>query len=231
MSKEESAKVSRKPVGPQAWKATPARKKLAAEVMRRLQESNPDPKTELDYTSPYELVVAVSLSAQCTDVRVNKVTPALFQRFPDAQSLAAAEVDEIFSYIRSISYPNNKAKNLHLLGQTLMTQFGGEVPATVADLETLPGVGRKTANVVASVLYGAAAMPVDTHVFRVANRLGLTVANNPAQSERQLVALLPGDILPRAHHWLILHGRYVCKARSPLCADCVLHDICPSRMP
>ncbi len=182
----------------------------------------PEAETELHYTNPYELLVAVILSAQCTDKRINQVTPKLFQRFPDAESLAASDSDEVFTYIRSVSYPNNKARHLVGMAKMLIGDFGGIVPADIDQLQKLPGVGRKTANVIASVVYDVAAIAVDTHVFRVADRIGLTTnAKTPLAVEKQLVKYLPNDTLAIAHHWLILHGRYICVARSPKC------DICP----
>ena len=188
---------------------------------------NPDAQTELNYRNPYELLVAVILSAQCTDKRINKVTPALFERFPEAESLAASSPDEVFSYIRSVSYPNNKAKHLVGMAQKLVGDFGGVVPQSVEDLQKLPGVGRKTANVIASVVYNAPAIAVDTHVFRVANRIGLTDrAKTPLAVEKQLVKYLPEDTLAIAHHWLILHGRYVCVARKPKCDECPISWMC-----
>jgi endonuclease-3 len=172
--------------------------------------------------------VAVVLSAQCTDKRINQVTPALFKRFPDAKSLSESSVEEIFSYIRSVSYPNNKAKHLLGLGQKLIDQFAGEVPETLEDLQTLPGVGRKTANVIASVIYNQPAMAVDTHVFRVSKRLGLVpaTAKTPLQVELALIKHLPDEVIPRAHHWLILHGRYICLARTPKCKECSITHFC-----
>jgi len=182
----------------------------------------PQAETELHYTNPFELLVAVILSAQCTDKRINQVTPALFKRFPDAESMAAADADEIFTYIRSVSYPNNKAKHLAGMAKMLLGDFGGVVPSDIDQLQKLPGVGRKTANVIASVVYDAPAIAVDTHVFRVADRIGLTTnARTPLAVEKQLVKYLPQNTLAIAHHWLILHGRYICVARSPKC------DICP----
>lgn len=189
-------------------------------------KNQPDAVTELHYNSPYQLLVAVILSAQCTDKRINQVTPALFERFPDVDSLAASDADEIFTYIRSVSYPNNKAKHLAGMGKMLRDVFHGQVPSGLDDLQKMPGVGRKTANVIASVVFDAPAIAVDTHVFRVANRIGLTRATNPLQSERQLVEHLPQDTLAIAHHWLILHGRYICVARSPKCAICPLTWFC-----
>ncbi|MBD1392778.1 endonuclease III [Mucilaginibacter glaciei] len=189
-------------------------------------KNQPDAVTELHYKSPYQLLVAVILSAQCTDKRINQITPALFERFPDAPSLAASDADEIFTYIRSVSYPNNKAKHLAGMGKMLMEKFNSEVPSDLNELQQLPGVGRKTANVIASVVFDAPAIAVDTHVFRVSNRIGLTRATNPLQSERQLVENLPEDTLAIAHHWLILHGRYICVARSPKCEICPLTWFC-----
>ncbi len=188
---------------------------------------NPDAQTELNYGNPYELLVAVILSAQCTDKRINQVTPALFDRFPDAESLAASTPDEVYTYIRSVSYPNNKAKHLVGMAQKLVNDFGSIVPQTVEDLQKLPGVGRKTANVIASVVYNAPAIAVDTHVFRVANRIGLTSnAKTPLAVEKQLVKYLPKDTLAIAHHWLILHGRYICVARRPKCEECPITWMC-----
>jgi len=187
----------------------------------------PDPKTELIYTSPYQLLVAVILSAQCTDKRVNIITPNFFERFPSANDLAAASIDEIFSYISSCSYPNNKAKNLHGMANKLIELFNGIVPEEIDDLVKLPGVGRKTANVIASVVFDKPAMAVDTHVFRVSERIGLTkAAKNPLQAEQQLVKYIPEDLIPKAHHWLILHGRYVCIARKPKCLECGIREFC-----
>lgn len=190
-------------------------------------EANPDAKTELHYENPYELLVAVILSAQCTDKRVNMVTPALFAKFPTVEHLAHASPEEVFPYIRSISYPNNKAKHLVGMAQKLMQDYGGQIPQTPEELQNLPGVGRKTANVVASVVYAAPAMPVDTHVFRVADRIGLTTrAKTPLAAEKQLVSNLPKETIALAHHWLILHGRYVCKARKPHCERCGITSFC-----
>lgn len=187
----------------------------------------PVAETELVYDSPYQLLVAVILSAQCTDKRVNMLTPAFFRRFPDAASLADATEAEVFELIRSCSYPNNKTRNLIGMARTLMHEFGGVVPASVEQLMKLPGVGRKTANVIASVVFDQPAMAVDTHVFRVAERIGLTTkARNPLDSERQLVRHLPEEVIPKAHHWLILHGRYVCRARNPLCHQCHITHFC-----
>jgi endonuclease-3 len=188
----------------------------------------PEAETELHYSNPFELLVAVVLSAQCTDKRINQVTPALFKRFPDAKSLAESSVEEIFSYIRSVSYPNNKAKHLLGLGQKITDQFAGEVPETMDDLQSLPGVGRKTANVIASVIYNQPAMAVDTHVFRVSQRLGLVpkTANTPLKVEMALIKNLPDEVIATAHHWLILHGRYICLARTPQCSKCDITHFC-----
>ncbi len=187
----------------------------------------PEAETELHYENPYQLLVAVILSAQCTDKRINQVTPKLFERFPTPESLAQSTSDEVFGYIRSVSYPNNKAKHLVGMAQKLVHNFGSEVPSSIEDLQTLPGVGRKTANVIASVIFNAPAMAVDTHVFRVSNRIGLTRnAKTPLAVEKQLVEFLPKEKIHIAHHWLILHGRYVCLARSPKCNTCPLSSIC-----
>lgn len=188
----------------------------------------PEPETELAYTNPYELLVAVVLSAQCTDKRVNMVTPALFEAFPTPEILATAASDDIFPYIKSISYPNNKAKHLAGLGKMLVERFGGEVPSTIAELQQLPGVGRKTANVIASVIFNMPAMAVDTHVFRVSKRLGLVnkTARTPLEVEKELLKHIPQDLVPKAHHWLILHGRYICLARTPQCERCPLTHFC-----
>jgi len=187
----------------------------------------PDAKTELNYTNPYELLVAVILSAQCTDKRINQITPKLFERYPDAYALSLASSDEIFEYIRSVSYPNNKAKHLAGMSKILVEQYNGEIPSSMEDLQKLPGVGRKTANVVTSVIFEAPAMAVDTHVFRVANRLGLTRnATTPLAVEKQLIEYLPEETIRHAHHWLILHGRYICVARSPKCEICPITHFC-----
>lgn len=184
-------------------------------------------ETELHYGNPFELLVAVSLSAQCTDKRVNLVTPELFKAYPVPEALAAATPEAVFGYIRSISYPNNKAKHLVGMAQMLVKDFGGQVPSEVDELVKLPGVGRKTANVIASVIFDKPAMAVDTHVFRVSNRIGLTTnAKNPLQSEKQLTTFIPEHLVPKAHHWLILHGRYVCLARKPKCGICGIRLYC-----
>lgn len=188
----------------------------------------PEPETELTFANPYELLVAVVLSAQCTDKRVNLVTPALLAQFPTPAHLAAASADDIFPFIRSISYPNNKAKHLAGLGRMLAQDFEGEVPATIEELQRLPGVGRKTANVIVSVVHNQPAMAVDTHVFRVSHRLGLVpkTATTPLAVEKELVRHIPESLIPKAHHWLILHGRYVCVARQPKCGQCPLTGWC-----
>lgn len=196
-------------------------------VLKYFAEHKPAAETELHYGNPYELIVAVILSAQCTDKRVNLVTPELFKRFPEAQSLAAASPEEVFQYIRSISYPNNKAKHLVGMAKMLVNDFGGVVPSEVEELVKLPGVGRKTANVIASVVYDKPALAVDTHVFRVSARLGLTRgAKNPLQTEKQLLKYIPEAQVVIAHHWLILHGRYICLARNPKCGECPFTGIC-----
>ncbi len=203
------------------------RKERAAEVLARLRSANPDPQTELRYTNAYELLIAVMLSAQCTDERVNKVTPALYMAYPHVRTLAAAEPEEVFPFIRSVSYPNNKAKHLVAAMRKIVEEHGGEVPRRFEDLVGLPGVGRKTAQVVQSVVFEDAALPVDTHVFRVANRIGLSQkADTPLKVERQLKAVVPRDAWGEAHHLLILHGRYTCTARSPKCDVCPLTDCC-----
>jgi len=187
----------------------------------------PDAVTELHYANPFQLLVAVILSAQCTDKRINQVTPALFAHFPTAQSLAVSTPEDVFTYIRSVSYPNNKAKHLVGMAKMLVETFGGEVPEDLDQLQKLPGVGRKTANVIASVVFDAPAIAVDTHVFRVANRIGLTTnAKTPLAVEKQLTDYLPEDVRGIAHHWLILHGRYTCLARSPKCETCPISWFC-----
>ncbi|MGV8878606.1 MAG: endonuclease III [Sphingobacteriaceae bacterium] len=186
----------------------------------------PDAETELNFTNSFELLIAVILSAQCTDKRINQVTPALFERYPTPNSLSESTPEEVYTYIRSVSYPNNKAKHLVGMARILVNQFNGEVPESIDDLQTMPGVGRKTANVIASVIFQAPAMAVDTHVFRVANRIGLTYGGTPLAVEKQLVKNLPEEKIYIAHHWLILHGRYICVARSPKCSICPISSIC-----
>ena len=196
-------------------------------VIEYFQQHNPRPASELMYENPYQLLVAVMLSAQCTDKRVNMHTPAFFAAYPSPEQLMEAPVEAIYTLIKSISYPNSKAKHLRAMAQMLVTRFGGVVPSRSEDLELLPGVGRKTANVIASVVYNQPKMAVDTHVFRVSGRIGLTVdARNPAQAEKQLVENIPQELIPAAHHWLILHGRYVCLARKPRCAACEIRSAC-----
>jgi endonuclease III len=187
----------------------------------------PVAETELRYKDPYQLLVAVILSAQCTDKRVNMITPGFFEAFPDTESLARADVAFVYEKIKSCSYPNNKAKNLIGMANGLISRFGGVMPSDVDELQLLPGVGRKTANVIASVVYNKPAMAVDTHVFRVAARIGLTFnSKTPLDTEKQLVKYIPDDLIPLAHHWLILHGRYVCQARKPKCEECGLKEFC-----
>lgn len=186
----------------------------------------PHAETELHYNNPFQLLVAVILSAQCTDKRINQITPALFQRFPNAKALAEVTPDIVFDYIKSVSYPNNKAKHLVGMAKMLLNDFGDQVPSDVENLQKMPGVGRKTANVIASVIYNAPAMAVDTHVFRVANRIGLSNGKTPLAVEKELVKYLPQETIHIAHHWLILHGRYVCIARSPKCNICELTSFC-----
>ncbi|WP_026898906.1 endonuclease III [Daejeonella oryzae] len=184
-------------------------------------------ETELQYRNPYELLVAVILSAQCTDKRINQITPKLFDRFPTPQILAEGPLEDIFSLIKSVSYPNNKAKHLLGMANKIVQDYNGEIPSNIIELQKLPGVGRKTANVIVSVIYNAPAMAVDTHVFRVSNRIGLTIrAKTPLEVEKQLVKFLPEDKIYIAHHWLILHGRYICVARSPKCSICPLTSLC-----
>lgn len=197
------------------------------QVIEIFEQEMPTPTTELNFGSPFQLLVAVVLSAQCTDKRVNLVTPSLFEAYPTAAAMAAAEPEDIFPYIRSISYPNAKSRSLSGLARRLTEEYGGEVPSDIDSLMTLPGVGRKTANVILSVVFGQSAMAVDTHVFRVSERIGLTTrSRTPLATERALMRHLPAEVVPRAHHWLILHGRYVCKARRPLCSECFLSSVC-----
>ncbi len=196
-------------------------------VIDHFQKEMPVAETELHYTNPYELLVAVILSAQCTDKRVNQITPELFKRFPKPELMAEVDSAEVFDYIRSCSYPNNKAKHLVGMAKMLVNDFNGVVPDDVNELQKLPGVGRKTANVIASVVYEKPHFAVDTHVFRVAARIGLTTnAKTPLETEKQLMQYFPEEIVPLAHHWLILHGRYTCLARNPKCAKCGLKDFC-----
>lgn len=196
-------------------------------IFNWFQENRPEAESELHFSNPFETVVAVMLSAQCTDKRVNMVTPALFQRFPTPQAMAESNFEEILSYIKSISYPNAKAQHLLDMAKKLTNDFNGVVPDDMELLQTLPGVGRKTANVVCAVAFHQAAMPVDTHVFRVANRLGLTShSKTPLETETKLRKHIPTHLLSKAHHWLLLHGRYTCTARNPKCQECGLHPFC-----
>ena len=202
------------------------RKQRFAAIIGWFAENRPVAETELRYRNPFQLLVAVILSAQCTDRRVNLVTPALFERFPDAASLAAATFDEVYPFVRSVSYPNSKTTHLIAMARKLLADFGGEVPSDIDALMTLPGVGRKTANVIASVIYDKPVIAVDTHVFRVAHRLGLSDGKTPLEVEKDLERHIPADRRATAHHWLILHGRYTCTARSPKCAECPLQAWC-----
>lgn len=203
------------------------KKERFEKVIEYFQKTRPVAETELEYINPYELLVAVILSAQCTDKRVNMITPTLFEAYPTVYDMAKASPEEIFLYIKSCSYPNNKAKHLAGMARTLVGDFGGEVPSDMELLQKIPGVGRKTANVIASVIFNLPNIAVDTHVFRVAARIGLTTnAKTPLQTERQLIKYIKKDLRPLAHHWLILHGRYICKARTPLCTECGLTQIC-----
>jgi endonuclease-3 len=196
-------------------------------IISYFEQHNPHAETELEYESPYQLLVSVILSAQCTDKRVNMTTPAFFKTFPTADTLAASTPEKVFPLIKSISYPNNKSKHLVGMAKMLVNDFNGIVPSDVDELQKMPGVGRKTANVIASVVFNKAAMAVDTHVFRVAARLGLTTnSKTPLATEMQLVKNIPEDKIPLAHHWLILHGRYVCVARNPKCGECGLKEWC-----
>ena len=207
------------------------KKERYAYILEYFRQEMPEVQTELEFGSVFQLLVAVILSAQCTDKRINQVTPELFHRFPDAKTMAEADVDEILEYIRSVSYPNAKADHLSKMSHMLVEQHQGEVPADMNQLLDLPGVGRKTANVILSVAFGKSTMAVDTHVFRVSHRLGLVskTADTPYKVERELVKNIPSDDIPRAHHWLLLHGRYVCTSRRPHCERCALSTVCPSK--
>ncbi|WP_372947131.1 endonuclease III [Mariniphaga sp.] len=203
------------------------KKELFEKVIQYFKETMPVAETELVYKNPFHLIVAVILSAQCTDKRVNQITPDLLKRYPTPEKMAEAELAEVFEYIKSCSYPNNKAKHLVGMARKLMELFDGQVPDDVVELQKLPGVGRKTANVIASVVFNKPALAVDTHVFRVAARIGLTTnAKTPLATELQLMKYIPVELVPKAHHWLILHGRYTCVARKPKCEKCGLTDIC-----
>jgi len=201
--------------------------KRYADIIGWFEENMPVAETELHFKDPYQLLVAVMLSAQCTDKRVNMVTPALFEAFPTVQDMAAASFDDVFPYIKSVSYPNSKTQHLIDAAKMLVNDFGAVVPDDVDQLQKLPGVGRKTANVVTSVMFGNPVIAVDTHVFRVSRRLGLSKGTTPLAVEKDLTANIPAEKRPKAHHWLILHGRYVCKAIKPLCGQCGLAQFCP----
>ena len=202
------------------------RKERYSGILDWFGKNMPDVKTELDYDTPFHLLVAVILSAQCTDRRVNMYTPRIFARFPDPESLAAASFEEVYGLIRSITFPNNKARHLIGMAQTLLERFGGTVPSDPEDLVKLPGVGRKTANVIASVVYDRPVIAVDTHVFRVSGRIGLSDGQTVEKVEKDLTEAIPESLRAKAHHWLILHGRYVCTARNPKCAECGVREWC-----
>ena len=204
------------------------KRELYDKCSERLAQAYPEAATELHFSSPYELLVAVMLSAQCTDKRVNMVTPALFKAFPTVQDMAAANPEQIFPYIKSVSYPNAKSEHLAAMARMVCDRFDGQIPQDMDSMTSLPGVGRKTANVMTAVAFGGQAMPVDTHVFRLSHRIGLVPqrCTTPLSVEKELVKYFSQDILSRAHHWLILHGRYVCTARAPKCKECCLCDIC-----
>ena len=196
-------------------------------VLAWFSENMPVAESELHYTNPFELLCAVMLSAQCTDKRVNMVTPALFAAYPTAEAMARASAEDVFQYVKSVSYPNAKAQHLVGMAQRLVEAYGGEVPSNIDDLQTLPGVGRKTANVVCAVIWNQPTMAVDTHIFRISERIGLTTnSKSPLETEKQLVKYIPAELIPKAHHWLLLHGRYVCKARKPLCETCGIKPYC-----
>lgn len=201
-------------------------------VLDHFRQEMPRVTTELEFGSAFQLLVATLLSAQCTDKRINMVTPALFARYPDARSMAAATVDEVYELIRSVSYPNAKAKHLVEMSCQLVERFNGEVPESAADLTSLAGVGRKTANVIRAVWFGKATMAVDTHVYRVSHRMGLmpATADSPRKVEDYLMANIPEADIPNAHHWLLLHGRYICKSAKPLCEQCFFNEHCPKRL-
>ena len=201
-------------------------------ILAHFSEAMPQVTSELEFGSVFQLLVAVLLSAQCTDKRINQVTPALFARYPDARAMATAEEEDILELIRSVSYPNSKARHLHDMARMLVADFGGEVPDTMEDLQKLPGVGRKTANVIQAVGYGRSAIAVDTHVFRVSHRLGLVPdkANTPAKVEEELKKYIPESQRADAHHWLLLHGRYVCRSRQPQCEKCPFDSFCPKNL-
>lgn len=208
------------------------KKELYTRVLSYFRELHPEVTTELEFGSVFQLLVAVVLSAQCTDKRVNQVTPELFAHYPDARAMAEADEAEIYEYVKSVSYPNAKARHLVELARMLVSEYGGEVPNDFDALLRLPGVGRKTANVMQAVAFGQSAMPVDTHVYRVSHRLGLvpSTADTPLKVEKMLVKHIPAEDLARAHHWLLLHGRYVCTSRKPHCDKCELSNICPKKI-
>lgn len=208
------------------------KKELYTRVLSYFRELHPEVTTELEFGSVFQLLVAVVLSAQCTDKRVNQVTPELFAHYPDARAMAEADESEIYEYVKSVSYPNAKARHLVELARMLVDEYGGEVPNDFDALLRLPGVGRKTANVMQAVAFGQSAMPVDTHVYRVSHRLGLvpSTADTPLKVEKMLVKHIPAEDLARAHHWLLLHGRYVCTSRKPHCDKCELSNICPKKI-
>lgn len=208
------------------------KKELYDRVIAYFEQAMPVAETELHYENPFQLLVAVILSAQCTDKRVNMITPALFRDFPTAEAMAATTSDVVYEYIRSVSYPNNKAKHLVGMAQMLVRDYEGQVPDTLEELVKLPGVGRKTANVIQSVVFHKAAMAVDTHVFRVSHRIGLVpgTCTTPLATEKHLTRYIPEALIPKAHHWLILHGRYVCTARNPKCDKCGLNGICQASL-
>lgn len=208
------------------------KKELYTRVLSYFRELHPEVTTELEFGSVFQLLVAVVLSAQCTDKRVNQVTPELFAHYPDARAMAEADEAEIYEYVKSVSYPNAKARHLVELSRMLVEEYGGEVPNDFDALLRLPGVGRKTANVMQAVAFGQSAMPVDTHVYRVSHRLGLvpSTADTPLKVEKMLVKHIPAEDLARAHHWLLLHGRYVCTSRKPHCDKCELSNICPKKI-
>lgn len=200
-------------------------------VIGWFEENRPIVETELHYMDPFQLLIAVILSAQCTDKRINMITPALFEVYPTPEKLSKATPEEVYEYIKSVSYPNNKSKHLVGMAQMLLNEFGGVVPSDINELQKLPGVGRKTANVIASVVFDKPAMAVDTHVFRVANRIGLTTnSKTPLATEKELVKYIPEKLISKAHHWLILHGRYVCTARKPKCTECGIAAYCATRI-
>lgn len=208
------------------------RKERYEYVLAYFRQQKPQVTTELEFGSAFQLLVATLLSAQCTDKRINMVTPALFARYPNARSMAAATVDEVYELIRSVSYPNAKAKHLVEMSCQLVERFNGEVPESAADLTSLAGVGRKTANVIRAVWFGKATMAVDTHVYRVSHRMGLVpaTADSPRKVEDYLMANIPEADIPNAHHWLLLHGRYICKSAKPLCEQCFFNEHCPKRL-